>query len=106
MGWGDPSSFGNKEMATPNIDRLAQEGIAELEVNGKNLGILWKPPFAADITGAIQPGKNTVKIRVTNLWPNRLIGDEHLPADCGMADQEYAAHQRAAHVHNLASLES
>jgi len=26
MGWGDLSSFGNKEMATPNIDRLAKEG--------------------------------------------------------------------------------
>ena len=26
MGWGDPGCFGNKEMATPNIDRLASEG--------------------------------------------------------------------------------
>lgn len=26
MGWGDPGSFGNKEMATPNIDRLAKGG--------------------------------------------------------------------------------
>ncbi len=26
MGWGDPGSFGNKEPATPNIDRLANEG--------------------------------------------------------------------------------
>jgi len=27
MGWGDCGSFGNKEMATPNIDRLAQQGL-------------------------------------------------------------------------------
>ena len=27
MGWGDLSSFGNKEMSTPNIDRLAKQGI-------------------------------------------------------------------------------
>ena len=27
MGWGDLSCFGNKEMATPNIDRLAKQGI-------------------------------------------------------------------------------
>lgn len=27
MGWGDLSSFGNKETATPNIDRLAKQGI-------------------------------------------------------------------------------
>ena len=26
MGWGDLSCFGNKEMATPNIDRLAKQG--------------------------------------------------------------------------------
>jgi arylsulfatase A-like enzyme len=26
MGWGDLGSFGNKEMATPNIDRLCQQG--------------------------------------------------------------------------------
>ena len=26
MGWADPGSFGNKEMPTPNIDRLAKEG--------------------------------------------------------------------------------
>lgn len=28
MGWGDFSSFGNTEASTPNIDRLAKEGIA------------------------------------------------------------------------------
>ncbi len=28
MGWGDFSCFGNTEAETPNIDRLAQEGIA------------------------------------------------------------------------------
>ncbi len=27
MGWGDLGSFGNKETATPNIDRLAQQGM-------------------------------------------------------------------------------
>lgn len=26
MGWADPSCYGNKEVATPNLDRLAQEG--------------------------------------------------------------------------------
>jgi len=27
MGWGDPSCYGNPEMKTPNIDRLAAEGV-------------------------------------------------------------------------------
>ncbi len=55
--------------------------IAEVAVNGRELGVLWKPPFVVDITDAARPGENTVEVRVTNLWPNRLIGDEHLPPD-------------------------
>jgi len=50
--------------------------IAELSVNGRAVGgILWKPPFQADITPALKPGTNHLEIRVTNLWPNRMIGD-------------------------------
>lgn len=55
--------------------------LAEVVLNGKNLGILWKPPFRAEITGALKPGKNKLEVRVTNLWPNRLIGDVALPED-------------------------
>ena len=55
--------------------------LAEVVLNGKNLGILWKPPFRAEITGALVPGKNKLEVRVTNLWPNRLIGDAALPED-------------------------
>jgi len=50
--------------------------IAEVSVNGKPLGILWKPPFEADVTGALKPGANHLEIKVTNLWPNRIIGDQ------------------------------
>ncbi|MCX7011881.1 MAG: glycosyl hydrolase [Candidatus Sumerlaeota bacterium] len=53
--------------------------IAEASLNGKDLGILWKPPFAAEVTGVIRPGANRLEVRVTNLWPNRLIGDERYP---------------------------
>ncbi|HLH52689.1 MAG TPA: glycosyl hydrolase [Verrucomicrobiae bacterium] len=56
--------------------------LAELKVNDMDLGILWKPPFIADITRAIHSGKNSLQITVVNLWPNRLIGDEHLAEDC------------------------
>jgi hypothetical protein len=54
--------------------------IAEVSVNHHPLGILWKPPFRVDITGMIHPGENGLEIKVTNLWPNRLIGDEQLGA--------------------------
>ena len=52
--------------------------IAEVTVNGKNLGVIWKAPFRIDLTGAVKEGANELEVRVTNLWPNRLIGDERL----------------------------
>jgi hypothetical protein len=51
-------------------------------LNGKYLGILWKPPFRVDITSAARPGLNRLVVHVTNLWVNRLIGDEQYPDDC------------------------
>ncbi len=53
--------------------------IAEVRLNGQDLGILWKPPFRLNATAALKPGTNRLEVRVTNLWPNRMIGDEQLP---------------------------
>ena len=50
--------------------------VAEVKVNGANLGILWKTPFRVDVTGEIRPGENRIEIKVTNLWVNRMIGDQ------------------------------
>lgn len=55
--------------------------IAEVKLNGKALGVLWKPPFRVDVTDVLQPGENILEIHLTNLWPNRLIGDEQFPPD-------------------------
>jgi hypothetical protein len=52
------------------------KNLAEVSVNGKPLGIVWKTPFRVDVTGALKPGANTMEIKVTNLWVNRLIGDQ------------------------------
>lgn len=57
------------------------ECIAEVKLNGKNLGILWKEPFVVDVTTAIRFGRNELEVAVANLWPNRMIGDEYLPAE-------------------------
>ena len=51
------------------------KNIAEVIINGKNLGMVWKKPFRIDITEAVKSGQNTLQIKVTNLWVNRLIGD-------------------------------
>jgi hypothetical protein len=55
--------------------------MAEVRLNGKDLGILWKAPFRLDVTAAAKPGKNQLEVRVVNLWINRQIGDEQLPED-------------------------
>jgi hypothetical protein len=48
-------------------------------VNGKIYPPLWRPPFKVDITEAIGARKELdLEIKVTNLWPNRLIGDDTL----------------------------
>jgi hypothetical protein len=57
------------------------QAFAQVKVNGKQLGVLWKPPYGLDVTDALTLGQNTLDVSVTNLWPNRMIGDEQLPED-------------------------
>jgi len=54
--------------------------IAEVWLNGKPLGILWKKPFTVKLDGA-RAGVNELEVEVVNLWPNRLIGDQLLPVE-------------------------
>jgi hypothetical protein len=58
------------------IDLGVVKNIADINVNGKNIGIVWKLPFHEDITDALKTGDNLLEIKVTNLWVNRLIGDQ------------------------------
>ena len=57
------------------LDLGAVADIAELTLNGRDLGVLWKPPFRLDVTGAVRSGGNRLEVAVTNTWRNRLIGD-------------------------------
>jgi hypothetical protein len=63
------------------LDLGEMNDIAELKVNGKNLGVLWYPPYSVDITDALKKGENKLEIAVTNNWANRFIGDEQEPVD-------------------------
>jgi len=51
------------------------KNLAEVSVNGQNLGIFWKTPFRVDVTDALREGDNEFQVSVTNLWVSRLIGD-------------------------------
>jgi hypothetical protein len=58
------------------IDLGSVKNLADVTVNGKNLGIVWHAPYRVDATTALKPGDNEVAIKVTNAWMNRLIGDQ------------------------------
>jgi hypothetical protein len=61
------------------LDLGAVRETARVSVNGKEIGVAWKFPYTLDVTPAVVAGKNTLRIEVTNLWPNRIIGDQSLP---------------------------
>ncbi|SPE27405.1 Glycoside hydrolase family 2 sugar binding protein [Candidatus Sulfopaludibacter sp. SbA3] len=62
----------------PELDLGEVREIAQVKVNGRDLGIAWKKPFRVALGSAAKPGWNDLEIAVTNLWPNRLIGDQQV----------------------------
>ena len=60
-----------------NLGRV--ENLAEVSLNGSAPVLVWKDPYQIDITDLVKAGTNELKVEVINLYPNRLIGDEHLP---------------------------
>ncbi len=75
-----PASVFGKDRALW-LDLGIVRNLAKVKLNGKELGILWKPPFRVDISTAAKSGENMLEVQVVNLWLNRLIGDEQLPED-------------------------
>ena len=55
--------------------------VAEVRLNGKNLGVLWTAPWRVEITDAVRPSGNVLEIDVVNLWVNRVVGDLNLPKE-------------------------
>ncbi|WP_057935630.1 glycosyl hydrolase [Algoriphagus resistens] len=63
------------------IDLGEVKVMAEVWLNGKNLGVVWKKPFRLDITEGLNSGENHLEVVVVNSWVNRLIGDVQPGAD-------------------------
>ncbi len=49
--------------------------MARVFVNGKDCGIIWTPPYQANITKQVKSGKNEITVQVVNTWNNRIVGD-------------------------------
>ena len=57
--------------------------VAHVWLNGVDLGVAWCPPWEVSVEkGLLKEKGNRLKIDFTNVWANRLIGDEREPQDC------------------------
>ena len=71
------------------LDLGVVKNVATIIINGRKARTFWKPPFATAITSYCKTGKNVLEVEVTNLWPNRLIGDEAEPDDLVWGKERY-----------------
>ncbi len=54
-------------------------GIAEIRLNGSDLGTVWTPPFRAEVPQGLLRKENELEIKVVNSWYNRVAGDDESP---------------------------
>ena len=66
---------GLKAGAPVLIDLGKVADIAQVFVNGKEVGYAWKAPYRVEVSSAIHAGENTLEVRVADRWVNRLVGD-------------------------------
>lgn len=52
--------------------------MAEVTLNGVNLGVDWSEPYQVDISSALKDTNNKLEVAVVNRWSNRLLGDKVL----------------------------
>jgi len=62
-------------LATYTLDLGEVDMVASVTVNGKPLGNLLAPPYRFDLKDALKPGENTLEVKVTSTWFNRLAFD-------------------------------
>ncbi|MGB0744625.1 MAG: glycosylhydrolase-like jelly roll fold domain-containing protein, partial [Opitutales bacterium] len=68
------------------IDLGRVEVVASVRLNGKDLGVSWKPPHRFATGDALKAGENILEVKIANTWVNRLVGDEQLPLDSKWKD--------------------
>ena len=51
---------------------------AEVWVNGRAVGARLWPPYTLDVTGYLRPGRNEIRVVVTNTWANQFLQPEEM----------------------------
>jgi hypothetical protein len=74
-----PPRWGGEDVQV-DLDLGKLWAVGKVNLNGRDLGIVWKPPFRLDVTGLLESGTNRLEVEVANTWANRLKGDAGLPA--------------------------
>ena len=61
------------------LDLGAVGVVAEVSLNGQDLGVCWMQPYRIDITGAARRGQNRLQVLVTNTLANYVAGLRSAP---------------------------
>ncbi|MDN3582988.1 glycosyl hydrolase [Mucilaginibacter flavus] len=77
-----PDSILKKTNRNLYLDLGIVNCIAKVFVNDKEVGVVWTAPWRIKVPVSQLKTVNQLKIEVSNVWANRLIGDEQEPADC------------------------
>ena len=73
-------TLGEISSSAVTIDLGEVHDLTRLFVNGKEIATRWHAPFTFELAPDIlHKGENELRIEVTNVWANRMIGDAALP---------------------------
>jgi hypothetical protein len=83
-----PENMDTASMGDLYLNLSKVYNMARVNLNGKDLGVVWTAPWRVKISGAVNKSDNHLIITVANLWVNRLIGDASKPFD-GVVDNKW-----------------
>ena len=63
-----------------DLGRICEVG--EVSIDGQDLGTVWTYPFRVKVPAKLlSKGSHQLEVKVTNVWNNRLVGDQFLPEE-------------------------
>ncbi len=85
-----PASTIKSKNAVLYLELGVVQQVAHLILNQNDLGIIWTAPWNVKIpAGLLKSKNNELVVEITNVWANRLIGDEQEPEDCAWLPGQY-----------------